>query len=1273
MAGVFCTFAILTLAVAPRMLGQAAAPAPAPGTGTETTEETIRLSPFMVSADEDVGYQATSTLAGTRVRTELKDTASAISVVTSAFLQDTGSKNAKDLLIYTTSTEVAGLRGNFSAQAGQSIYQENLLPVLANTRVRGLDAADNTRDYFLTDIPWDGFNVGRVDLQRGPNSILFGVGSPAGINNTSLNSAGFKNSNKIENVTSSYGSERWLVDFNHVILPNELAIRFAAVNDRARFKQEPAFSNDTRYYGALRFDPKIFNSESAHTSFRANFENGTVKSNMPRTIPPTDEITPWFLTGTDAYGNPRLNKLTINQYNPGEGNNSTLVNSTYNLGSWAQGRTYWSDPLCFFNGSASSTPGVSPTVLSGIPTMVITGMLTAGWKVDTTGAIGAPYNPGASANIGGFPNYKPQSIPDYNQFAKFAPHALPGGAYYADKVLTDSSIFDFYSLLLDGPNKREWQNWNAYNVALSQTFWNDRLGIELVYDKQTYKQGQVGFMSGGANYAITIDVNQVLIDGTPNPNVGRPMVANSAAGGNNELTTLRDSSRATAFADLRFKDFMGDTALAKILGRHVLTAIANLDHKTQTQVTWSEYAADANWELDNNLQLNTKIMNYRQFDWVDYIGPTLAGWSSAANAHLQNIKTIIAPPASSAVKFFDSHWNRSLVPLLADGVTPNPNYVNPAAPYTYLHSDTAVVVTSTQSENPANYVGWRNGASQLTVGWERASNPAQFPDLVTGGFRTQYRNMSEAFAWQAYLLNSDSLGEIVGTFGWRKDSVVNYSTAAPVDGLTGVTALNYGTDTSSTGRSTVDGQSRTWGGVYHFPKALMSHIPGGTMFSVFYDKSSNFKADAPRTNLKGDTLPNPDGQTKEYGVTISTLDDKLSLKFGRYETTVHNATFNVTVGNSIAGLGGNGYWMWAAPSWGYGYAAMLQEGLNGAWGSASSTANRWNYAWTDLNAAGATPAQLAAVASPAAAATVVVGHNGAPDASGGAAVTMVDIVNAWKALPVADSFFNYYGINPTINPAKAHASGRLADAFANWNDGAPVGGQQPAVPQVVSTVDNISKGTEIELAGQLTRNWNISANYAKTDATKTNIDTATVQFMADNLAFANGPGGQLRLWGQQTYYRGCLVGPNWIDNVYKPYQVSALAAGQSTPEISPWRLNLTTTYTIDHGRAKGVSIGGGMRVEAGRILGYPYKASIDNLDVTNPQKGPKDEHFDMWIRYSKKFVCKDRSLNWSIQANIRNVGERYKLVASRYEPDGSLALARISEGMTWQITNTLEF
>jgi len=175
-------------------------------TTTTESDQVVVLSPFVVEAGEDKGYTATSTLAGTRVRTDLKDIASSISVVTEQFLKDTGATNTADLLVYTPSTEVSGLRGNYSGVAGTQVYQENTIS--ATTRVRGLASADNTRDYFLSDIPWDGYNVGRVDLQRGPNSILFGVGSPAGIVNTSLNDATFKTAYHYEIRVDTYGSLR---------------------------------------------------------------------------------------------------------------------------------------------------------------------------------------------------------------------------------------------------------------------------------------------------------------------------------------------------------------------------------------------------------------------------------------------------------------------------------------------------------------------------------------------------------------------------------------------------------------------------------------------------------------------------------------------------------------------------------------------------------------------------------------------------------------------------------------------------------------------------------------------------------------------------------------------------------------------------------------------------------------------------------------------------------------------------------------------------------
>ena len=496
---------VLGLGAVSRLSAQTAAPEKAKA---DTADETLVLSPFVVEASEDQGYTAKDTLAGTRVRTELKDVASAISVVTQQFLKDTGAKNNSDLLVYTPSTEVAGIRGNFTGVAGAPIAQENT--VSTSTRVRGLDSADNTRDYFLTDIPWDGFNVGRVDLQRGPNSILFGTGSPAGIINTSVNDASFKTASNFENRIDQYGSIRNQINLNQELIKGVLSVRLAAVKDNERYEQKPAFNNTSRYYAAIRFDPKLFGNEN-RTSIRAKYENGKVNSNNPRQLPPNDTISPWFKTGADAYGNPGYNKLTINQFNvnspnpsgvplPG-GKGGPLANATYSLGS-NQGRSYWPDIVNYYEGTAKAdnlavTPNGVFNTPTGTPIFTIAAQANTGYSL---------LNSGGGTSAGGvFPGFLPMAIPLYSQYAfniqnadngyrvaSYPGSKIPGGVYYADVAITDPTIFNFYKKLLDGPNKKEWQNWDAFNIALEQTFFHDRLAILFVADHQTYTQGTLG-------------------------------------------------------------------------------------------------------------------------------------------------------------------------------------------------------------------------------------------------------------------------------------------------------------------------------------------------------------------------------------------------------------------------------------------------------------------------------------------------------------------------------------------------------------------------------------------------------------------------------------------------------------------------------------------------------------------------------------------------------------------------------------------------------------
>src|SRR5262245_51785227 len=114
--------ALAAMACAWPLAAQTVAPAPAqPAPASDKpvpverldNEETLELSPFEVTTTRDTGYQANETLAGTRIRTDLKDVGAALSVYTKEFLKDVGATDNSTLLQYTTNAEVAGTRGTY--------------------------------------------------------------------------------------------------------------------------------------------------------------------------------------------------------------------------------------------------------------------------------------------------------------------------------------------------------------------------------------------------------------------------------------------------------------------------------------------------------------------------------------------------------------------------------------------------------------------------------------------------------------------------------------------------------------------------------------------------------------------------------------------------------------------------------------------------------------------------------------------------------------------------------------------------------------------------------------------------------------------------------------------------------------------------------------------------------------------------------------------------------------------------------------------------------
>ncbi len=661
-----------------------AAPAPARSTvpvvstsasdANTSEEDIVELTPFVVAADADRGYQSTSTLAGTRLRTELRDVGAAISVVNAQFMTDTASTNAKDILVYTTGTEAAGMGGNISGVStgnGFSNPEEGLLSPNQQTRVRGLSGADLTRDFFATDIGMDSYNTERVDISRGANAILFGLGSPAGIINNQLKMANLrKNGVTFSQNVSRYGSHREILDVNQVVLKNQLAVRVIGLNDEEEFRQKPAFENDRRLYAAMRWEPKLF--RNGLTQLQVSYEDGSIRANRPRVTPPADGLSVWYNV---------LNKVRLDPTDPSSvTNNPFLAAHLGSAGRWfGQVGAVFTDPAS----NAQGGNGVPPYMMSrgGTP-------FTQWFGVGNYTSLGN--NPAFFLN------------------QQFAPAGQAYAGLWRYQEIRDPSVFNFYDTLLDGPNKSEGSDFNALNAVLRQTFLNDAIGFEVAYDKQDHarrNRSLIGFDAA----TIHVDMQTKLVDGKPNPNFGRPYFASDSIG-NYSIDTDREAFRATAYATL---DFTRRNGFSRFLGRHVFTGVYSDQESTRLSRTHQGYV----YTLDQNVYAdNPSAQSYPGYAAIHYLGPSIANLSSPAGANVQGLTALHSPATTGTALLFDNRtdvWTYAPVTVLDAEGNLDKLYTTASRSLNQTKSQSLIWQSFLLNRKLVGLVGWRRDEFSL--------------------------------------------------------------------------------------------------------------------------------------------------------------------------------------------------------------------------------------------------------------------------------------------------------------------------------------------------------------------------------------------------------------------------------------------------------------------------------------------------------------------------------------------------------------------------------
>jgi iron complex outermembrane receptor protein len=172
----------------------------APGGLTPKDDEIVHLSPFTVSSNSDDRYRATDAISAVRVRASLLDTPSSISVVTRDMMDDLAPNRVFDAARY-----IAGV------QEGRGIqFQDRLI-------IRGFETQNGARtvDNFLQSADADNVEeavIERIEVTKGPNSILSPAGAPGGSLNIITKSPLYQKQGVLSAQVGLFDSQKVMLD-----------------------------------------------------------------------------------------------------------------------------------------------------------------------------------------------------------------------------------------------------------------------------------------------------------------------------------------------------------------------------------------------------------------------------------------------------------------------------------------------------------------------------------------------------------------------------------------------------------------------------------------------------------------------------------------------------------------------------------------------------------------------------------------------------------------------------------------------------------------------------------------------------------------------------------------------------------------------------------------------------------------------------------------------------------------------------------------------------
>lgn len=196
-------------------------------------EQPVELSPFTVKADSADAYTALNTNSVTRFSAELAKLPVSADVFTETFMEDVAALSIEEMVVdYGTGTGIGGSNPEAAADANRPGDRASNV----NIKIRGLDGGQMRVNNFGAGGIDDTFTTERVDVVRGPQSLLSsGVGGGGVVNAVTKQARFNSNLTRFQVRTDDNGSLRGVLDYG--IGSKRFALRFSGMKEDQRFSR----------------------------------------------------------------------------------------------------------------------------------------------------------------------------------------------------------------------------------------------------------------------------------------------------------------------------------------------------------------------------------------------------------------------------------------------------------------------------------------------------------------------------------------------------------------------------------------------------------------------------------------------------------------------------------------------------------------------------------------------------------------------------------------------------------------------------------------------------------------------------------------------------------------------------------------------------------------------------------------------------------------------------------------------------------------------------